>query len=110
VDNGQAVAAWKAVFTMQQKPIRYCEHLRERLALRNITPELPRQVIRQAEQLFTDRATGYRIAISTLPYRGREHLMMVAFEEIEEEIVAVTIHPLSQPDVDAKVRNGRWVP
>ena len=42
----------------------------ERLALRNIAPELPRQVIRQAEQRFTDVATGYRIAVSTLPYRG----------------------------------------
>jgi hypothetical protein len=35
--------------------------------------------------------------------------MMVAFEETDEEVVAITIHPLSQPDVDAKVRNGRWV-
>jgi hypothetical protein len=94
---------------MQQKPIRCCRHLSERLALRNIAPELPRQVIRRAEQLFTDVATGYRIAISTLPYRGREHLMMVAFEDTDEEVVAITIHPLSQTDVDAKLRSGRWV-
>jgi hypothetical protein len=34
--------------------------------------------------------------------------MMVAFEETENEIVAVSIHPLDERDVERKVRNGRW--
>jgi hypothetical protein len=34
--------------------------------------------------------------------------MMVAFEETEYEIVAVSIHPLDERDVERKIRNGRW--
>jgi hypothetical protein len=53
-------------------------------------------------------ATGYRIAVATVVYRGADHLMMVAFEETESKIVAVSIHPLDERDVERKVRNGRW--
>jgi hypothetical protein len=34
--------------------------------------------------------------------------MMVAFEETADEIVAVSIHPLDERDVERKIRNGRW--
>jgi len=29
-------------------------------------------------------------------------------EEIESEIIAVSVHPLDERDVERKVRNGRW--
>jgi hypothetical protein len=57
---------------------------------------------------FHDAATGYRIAAATVVYRGADHLMMVAFEETESEIVAVSIHPLDGRDVAGKISNGRW--
>jgi hypothetical protein len=34
--------------------------------------------------------------------------MIVAFEETESEIVAVSVRPLEERDVERKVRHGRW--
>jgi len=95
---------------MAAKPIRYCDHLKGRLALRRIATELPARVIQDAERVFWDTETGYKIAVAEAPYRGGTHLMMVAFDESDAEIVAVTIHPLDAKDVDLKVRSGRWRP
>jgi hypothetical protein len=91
------------------KPVRYSDHLEDRLVIRHIGRDVPESIIREAEQSFTDTATGYRIAVATVAYRGANHLMMVAFEETESEIVAVSIHPLNERDVDRKIRNGRWI-
>jgi hypothetical protein len=35
--------------------------------------------------------------------------MMVAFEETASEIVAVSLHPLHERDVERKISNGRWI-
>ncbi|MFH1418281.1 MAG: hypothetical protein ABII12_08365 [Planctomycetota bacterium] len=95
---------------MQQKPIRYCRHLQERLVLRQIDQHLPEQIIRQPDRVVEDTATGYRIALATATYRGSDHLMMVAFEEGPDEIVVITIHPLDERDVTLKLQSGRWKP
>ena len=95
---------------MTSKPVRYSDHLEDRLVLRRIERDLPERVIREAERRFADTATGYRIAVAIAAYRGANHLMMVVFEETEREIVAVSIHPLDERDVERKVRNGRWTP
>ena len=91
------------------KPIRDSDHLEDRLVIRHIGRDLPERIIREAERSYTDTATGYRIAVATVAYRGANHLMMVAFEETESEIVAVSIHPLNERDVERKIRNGRWI-
>jgi len=95
---------------MAAKPIRYCDHLIGRLALRRIAQELPASVIQDAERVFWDTETGYKVAVAEAPYRGGTHLMMVVFEETKDEIVAVTIHPLDAKDVELKLRSGRWRP
>jgi hypothetical protein len=91
------------------KPVRYSDHLEDRLVLRHIGRDVPEHIIRQAERTFTDTATGYQIAVVTVAYRRVNHLMMVVFEETESEVVAVSIHPLDERDVDRKIRNGRWI-
>jgi hypothetical protein len=94
---------------MINKPVRYSDHLEDRLIIRHIGRDLLERIIREAKQGFTDTATGYQIAVATVDYRGADHLMMVVFEETESEIVAVSIHPLNERDVDRKIRNGRWI-
>jgi hypothetical protein len=61
------------------KPVRYSAHWEDRLVIRHIGRDLPERIIREAEQSFTDTATGYRIAVATVAYRGANHLLMVAF-------------------------------
>jgi len=95
---------------MSKKPIRHCLHLQERLVLRQIDQHLPEQIIGQPDRILEDAATGYRIALATATYRGSDHLMMVAFEEGPDEIVAITIHPLEERDLTLKLQSGRWKP
>jgi hypothetical protein len=63
------------------KPVRYSDHLEDRLVIRHIGRDLPERIIRTAERSFTATATGSRAA-----YRGANHLMMVVFEETESEM------------------------
>ena len=93
---------------MRDKPIRYSAHLEGRLALRQIDRGLPAKVIREAQGEYLDTETGYRIALAEVPYRKGRHLMMVAFDEVGEEITAITIHPLEERDVESKLKTGRW--
>jgi hypothetical protein len=83
--------------------------LEDRLVLRHIERGLPERIIRQAQRSVTDTATGYRIAVATVVYCGADHLRMVVFEVTESEIIAVSIHPLEERDVERKIRNGRWI-
>lgn len=80
------------------KPVRYTDHLRERLVLRQIDQELPRRIIAAADRkeakVFNDSSTRYRIAVATLDSLGDDRRMIVAYEETATEIIAVTIHPI----------------
>jgi len=49
---------------MAAKPIRYCDHLKGRLGLRRIAHELPARVIQEAERVFWDTETGYKVAVA----------------------------------------------
>lgn len=80
------------------------------MVLRGIDRRLPERIIREAERVFVDTETGYWIALAEVPYGEGSHLMMVAFEKESDGITAITIHPLSQEDVDSKLRSGRWEP
>jgi len=93
---------------MIRKQIRYSDHLEDRLVLRHIERALPERIIRLAQRRFTDTATGYHIAVATVVYRGTDHLMMVVFEETASEVVAISVHPLEERDVERKISNGRW--
>ena len=77
--------------------------------MRSIEPELVRLILQCPDRVFADTATGYGIAAANVPDRGSNRLMMVAYDELEAEIVAITIHPLEERDIENKQRNGRWV-
>jgi hypothetical protein len=44
---------------MIRKPVRYSDHLEDRLVLRHIEKDLPERIIHEAQRSFTDTATGY---------------------------------------------------
>jgi hypothetical protein len=83
--------------------------LKDRIVLRRIESDLPERIIREAQRYFTDTATGYQMAVADGVYRGGNHLMMVAFEETESDIIAITIHPLDERDVNTRLEPARWV-
>jgi hypothetical protein len=59
--------------------IRYAEHLRQRLAVRGISPDLVEAVYREAAEHFRDAATGSLIAADRRLVAGRERDVSVGY-------------------------------
>ncbi len=90
--------------------IRYAEHLRQRLALRGISPELVEAVYREAGEHFRDAATGYLIAADRRLVAGRERDVIVVYDEEPEGVVLITFHPLRESEKARRRAGGRWIP
>lgn len=54
-------------------------------------------------------ATLHHIAISRLEYAGMLRNMSISYDIIGKNIEIVTIHPISDKEIENKVKSGRWV-
>jgi len=57
---------------MTGRPVRYNDPSEDRLVLRHIERDLHERIIREAQRSFTDTATEYRIAVTTVVYRSAD--------------------------------------
>jgi hypothetical protein len=60
------------------KQIRYSKHLQTKLALRNMSGELTTDIYREARERFTDKQTGYRVAVEQVQVYGHQREVMIA--------------------------------
>ena len=90
--------------------IRYADHLRQRLALRRISPELVEAVYREATERFRDAATGYLIAADRRLIAGRDRDVIVVYDEEPDGVVLITFHPLRESEKARRRAGGRWIP
>lgn len=90
--------------------IRYTDHLRRRLILRQIPPALVEAVYREARERFRDTATGYLVAVDRRVVAGRERDVIVIYEEEPEGAVLITFHPLRENEKVHRRAGGRWIP
>lgn len=93
-----------------RRRIRYAGHLQLRLGLRKIPRQLPRRIYHRAKELFYDRITANFVAVARARYAGKTREMMVAFSEMDDEIILITVHPLKPRQKANRVASGRWVP
>ena len=89
--------------------VEYSEHLKFRLQMRHIPEKLPERIYRQAKQRYFDHETGRHIAILSTTYHNRRHLMMIAYDEFEDRVEIVTIHPVEKQQIRSRVNSGRWI-
>jgi len=54
-------------------------------------------------------ATGHKIAVFRLEYSGSEREMMIAYDEFEDRIEIVTVHPLKWMQKQQRIKTKRWV-
>ena len=91
------------------KDIHYSKHLQTKLTLRNIPVELATDIYRDADERFSDKQTGYMVAVKQVEIYGHQREVMIAYEEEGETVVIITVHPLKKGQKENRVVTGRWV-
>jgi len=91
------------------KEIRYSKHLQIKLALRNMPGELATDIYRDAYERFSDKQTGYMVAVKRVQIYGHQREVMIAYEEEGETVVIITVHPLKKAQKENRIATGRWV-
>ena len=87
---------------------RLSTHLQTRLMLRNIPPDLPQRIFLEAEERFTDKQTGHKIATKEVRLHGRQRQVMIAYEEESGTAAIITLHPLKDGQKENRIAAGRW--
>jgi len=57
---------------------------------------------------YYDTATGHKIAVGRLDYSGSKREMMIAYDEFEDRIEIVTVHPLKWMQKQHRIKTKRW--
>jgi hypothetical protein len=79
-----------------------------RLEKRQISADIPSRIYRDSKERYYDSATGHTIAIGRLDYSGREREVMIAYDEFEDRIEIVTVHPLKWVQKQQRIKSKRW--
>jgi hypothetical protein len=88
--------------------IEYSKHLETRLKLRGIDRHLPRRIFDESQARYLDCETGYGVAVMSVQLAGKTRDVMIAYENRENAVTIITIHPLKAGQVDNRVAKGRW--
>ena len=83
-------------------------HLKFRLEKRGLPANIPRKIYQDSNEKYYDSATGHKIAVGRLDYSGREREVMIAYDEFEDRIEIVTVHPLKWMQKQQRIKNKRW--
>ncbi|MBI5700914.1 hypothetical protein HZC34_03580 [Candidatus Saganbacteria bacterium] len=91
--------------------IRYSNHLRERIKIRELPYDLAKDILIYAIERYYDTITHYLIALGSGKYKGKKRNFAVVYkEDFENKVLdVVTIHPLKHGQKENRVISRRWV-
>jgi len=90
------------------KRIEYSSHLELKMEIRGIPKTLPKKIFKEATEKYLDTDTSYYIALKKVKYKNKIRDMIVVFEELNDVIRIITIHPLKSYQKEARIKTGRW--
>ena len=90
------------------KHIIYSGHLKSKLSLRSIPEELPRTIYEKTNERYYDKVTKHNIALKEVRYKHKLREMAISYDETENEIIIITIHPIKSYQKINRIRIGRW--
>jgi len=90
------------------KKIVYSSHLRLRLKLREIPYLLPKEIYQTSKEHYFDKETLKKVAINRVKFKEKLREMAVIYEEINNQINLITIHPLKDYQKISRIKSGRW--
>lgn len=86
----------------------YRPHLKRRLKERKFPNNYPRLVYKNTKIKFFDTLTNHYITISKLKYAGKLRNIMISYDRMGNRIDIITIHPISDKDINTRIKSGRW--
>ena len=86
----------------------YRPHLEKRLEERKIPRGYPKKIVQTPEQEYFDTLTKRSIAIKKLVFEREQRNILVAYDIIENTIEIVTIHVISNKEIENRIQVGRW--
>jgi len=89
--------------------IKYSNHLRFRLGVRNIPYDIPKDIYNYSVEHYYDTITGYYIAVGAHKYKKKIREMAVIYKEYDDILEIITIHPLKRGQKENRIRRGRWI-
>lgn len=89
--------------------IEYTDHLSLRIKIRNFPEEYPRIILKEPDIKLFDKVEKTLIAIKRLKYNGKIRNIMIAYEDKQDIIEIITIHPISDEKIINRKLSGRWV-
>ncbi|MCX5895406.1 MAG: hypothetical protein NTZ51_06215 [Proteobacteria bacterium] len=88
--------------------IKYSAHIINRLLLRKIEYDLPKRIVVQSNERYSDVETGHTIAIMPVELYNKNREVMVAYIIEGNSANLLTIHPLKQGQKENRIKSGRW--
>lgn len=85
------------------------DHLKSRLKLRNIPEKMVKSIFEKSQKFYWDNLRNHHIAVGQAQYKGKIRKMLVAYDKIGDTIEFVTIHPITDKEIDQRMMSGRWV-
>ncbi len=90
------------------KDIVYSGHLTAKMSLRHIPEELPRTIYEKTNEKYYDKVTKHNIALKEVRYKHKLREMAISYDETENEIIIITIHPIKSYQKINRIKTGRW--
>lgn len=84
-------------------------HLKVRLEQRNIPQSYPKKIVSNPDAKYIDTLTSHAVAVQKMEYNEKLRPMAVAYDIIGNIIQIITIHPVSEQEIQNKLKRGRWV-
>jgi len=70
---------------------------------------LVKEVLENAKEFYLDSSRGHMIAIAKVNYKGKLRKMLVSYDKISTQLEVITIHPISEKDIEQKIASKRWI-
>lgn len=86
----------------------FTDHLKNRLKQRGIPLAIVRQVFDEAKEYYFDNLRNHHIVIANVLYKEKVRKTLVAYDTIVNVIEAITIHPITNEQIDRRLSSGRW--
>jgi hypothetical protein len=82
----------------------WTDYMRYRARLRGFDLDEVEEIVRSSSERYVDEATGRQLVVG----RHGDSLVLIPFETRGEDVVPVTIHRTTRPQIASRLRSGRY--
>jgi hypothetical protein len=87
------------------KRVNWTEYLKYRARTREFDLEVVEQIVQYSTERYYDTATLRTVAVG----KHDKRLVLVPYDSDEDSITPVTVHAVSRPQIDLRIRTGRFI-